>query len=45
MVRQNFPEIKDGDSYIDDLPSDYGKSFLETIKKRNNQIINLLINL
>lgn len=45
MVRQNFPEIKDGDAYIDDLPSDYGKTFLEAIKKRNDQIVNLLIDL
>ena len=45
MVRQNFPEIKDGDVSIDDLQSDYGKSFLKVIKKRNDQIVNLLINL
>ena len=45
MVRQNFPEIKDGDVSIDDLPPNYSKSFLEAIKKRNNQIVNLLIDL
>lgn len=45
MVRQNFPELKDGHVTINDLPPNYSKSFLEAIKKRNNQIINLLINL
>lgn len=45
MVRQIFSELKDGHATINDLPSDYSKSFLEAIKKRNNQIVNLLINL
>lgn len=44
MVSHNFPEMKDG-SNIDDLPPNYIKSFFETIKKRNNQIVNLLIDL
>lgn len=44
MVKHNFPEFEEC-SNIDDLPPNYIESFFETIKKRNDQIVNLLINL
>ena len=45
MVKQNFPELKDGHVTVYDLPSGYSKSFLKTVERRNRRIINLLINL